>query len=178
MDEDVVARRIRAAFAAVSPPTAALRPQHQPRRHVAATIALSGLLIFAIGMLGAATLWLSSPCPFGTGCAVAPPTLAPESITRDQAIAAAIRQAPSALTNPSVDWATAGQNPFAPHSSAPVWLVRLKGIGDIPTCAPFDPNRLPSPSDAPCVDNDQGKASYGLIVVLDPLTGDLLGWSR
>ncbi|MEP7379089.1 MAG: hypothetical protein ABI725_05940 [Chloroflexota bacterium] len=178
MDEDVVARRIHAAFAAVSPPTAALRSEHHPRRSTAAIVVLSSIALFAIVVLGAVAVWLNSPCPPGIGCALAPPTLAPESITREQAIAAAIRQAPSSMTDPSVDWATAGQNPFEPHSSTPVWLVRLKGSGKLPTCAPGYVDRIPSPSDAPCLDNDLGKAPYGLVVVLDPLTGDLLGWGR
>lgn len=105
-------------------------------------------------------------------------TLAPGALTQEQAIAAAIRQAPPGMSNPSVGWATAGQNPFTGTEGPPVWLVRLEGSADIPSCAPGFLDRAPSPSDGPCLDNAQGKAANGLVAVLDPFTGTLLGWSH
>jgi hypothetical protein len=115
-------------------------------------------------------------CRYGTGCLTPPATLAPGALTRDQAIAAAIRQAPPGMSNPTVEWAAPGSSPFIPHT--PVWLVRLDGAADVPTCAPGYLDRVPSPSDAPCLDNHFGEVPYGLVVVLDPLTGKLMGWSN
>jgi hypothetical protein len=179
MGDDVVAARIRAAFSAVQPPTAVLWPERRPHGlSRMAMVAVSGVAIVIVVALAAISIWLTSPCPYGTGCAAVPPTLAPGALTKDQAIAAAIRQAPAGITNPTVEWATAGQNPFAPSSSAPVWLVRLDGTADIPTCAPGYLHRVPSPSDRPCLGNQLGKAPHGLVVVLDPYTGALLGWSQ
>ena len=111
-------------------------------------------------------------------CATPPPTLAPGALTQDQAIAAALRQAPPGLTSASVEYATVGQNPFTPTSGSPVWLVRLNGGGDLPSCAPGYLDRVPSPSGSPCLDNQQGKAANGLTAVIDPFTGSLLGWSN
>ena len=92
-------------------------------------------------------------------------------------MAAAIRQAPPGMNNPTVEWASPGQNPFISTSGAPVWLVRLVGAADIRTCAPGYLDRAPSPTDGPCMDNHLGKEPNGLVVVLDPNTGTFLGWS-
>jgi hypothetical protein len=179
MNDDVLAARIRAAFSAVQPPTAVLRRERRPRGFSrTAMVAVSSVAIVVVVALAAISIWLTSPCPYGTGCLAPPPTLAPGALARDQAIAAAIRLAPAGMTNPTVEWATAGQNPFAPSSSAPVWLVRLDGAAAVPTCAPGYLDRAPSPSDPPCLDNHLGEVPYGLIVVLDPYTGALLGWSH
>jgi hypothetical protein len=180
MDDDVVATRIRSAFSAVHPPTAVLRPVRPAarRRPRFALVAVSAMAVVVIGMAVAVSICLTSPCPYGTGCAVVPPTLEPGALTRDEAIAAAIRQAPPGMSNPTVEWAVDGQNPFAPGGSPPVWLVRLDGTADIPTCAPGYLDRVPSPSDGPCLGNQLGKVPYGLVVVLDPYTGALLGWSQ
>ena len=109
-------------------------------------------------------------------CVTPPPTLGPGALTQEQAIAAAIRHTPPGMTNPSLEYASVGPNPFI-NSGPPVWLVRLTGAGDIPTCAPGYLDRVPSPSDGPCLDNQQGKEPNGLVVVVDPYTGALLGWS-
>lgn len=179
MDDDVVVARIRAAFSAVQPPTAALRPERRRGGFSrTAMVAVSSVAIVIVVAIAAISIWLASPCPYGTGCAVVQPTLPPNALTQDQAIAAATRQAPPGMTNPTVEWAAVGQNPFAPGGSPPVWLVRLDGTADIATCAPGYLDRVPSPSDAPCLGNQLGKVPYGLVVVLDPYTGALLGWSQ
>jgi hypothetical protein len=180
MDDEALAARIRAAFAAVDPPTSLSLPARPARRRYSlmAVVAVSSVAIVAVGALVAVSIWLSSPCTYGTGCAGSPPTLAPGALTRDQAIAAAIAQAPPAMGNPTVAWATAGQNPFDPSSGSLVWLVRLDGTGELPTCAPGYLDRVPSPRDAPCLEDHQGKEPYGLVAVLDPLTGKLMGWSH
>lgn len=179
MDDDVVAARIRAAFSAVQPPTSLLQPAGHARRRSLpiAIVAMASVVILAVAVLGGLSLWLNSPCPYGTGCATPPATLPAGSLTRSQAIAAALRQAPAGMSNPTVRWAVAGQNPLAKSSTTPVWLVRLTGAG-LPTCAPGYLDRLPSPSDAPCLDNHLDKEPYGVVAVLDPLTGELLGWSH
>ena len=111
-------------------------------------------------------------------CCVTPPaTLAPGALTQEQASAAALRQAPAGMTNPAVEYASVGQNPFI-SSGPPVWLVRLTGAASIPTCAPGYLDRAPSPTDPPCMDNQQGKEPNGLVVVLDPYTGAAIGWSH
>jgi hypothetical protein len=111
-------------------------------------------------------------------CCVTPAaTLAPGALTEELAIAAALRQAPTGMANPTAEWASPGQNPFISTPGAPVWLVRLVGASDIPTCAPGYLDRALSPSDAPCLDNQQGKEPNGLVAVLDPSTGVLIGWS-
>lgn len=179
MDDDVVVARIHAAFSAVQPPTAVLRPERRPHGlSRMGMVAVSSAAIVIVVAVAAISIWLTSPCPYGTGCAVVPPTLGPGALTRDEAIAAAIRQAPPGMSNPTVEWAVDGQNPFTQSSSAPVWLVRLDGSAAIPTCAPGYLDRVASPSDSPCLDNHLGKEPYGLVVVLDPYSGALLGWSH
>ena len=180
MDDEALAARIRAAFAAVDPPTSLSLPERPARRGLSlmAMVAVSSVAIVAVGALVAVSMWLSSACPYGTGCAASPPTLAPGALTRDQAIAAAIAQAPPGMNNPTVEWTTAGQNPFDPSSSSPVWLVRLDGTGELPTCAPGYLDRVPSSGDAPCLDDHLGKEPDGLVSVLDPFTGELIGWSH
>jgi hypothetical protein len=134
-----------------------------------------------MGALSARTLLVVCAGLLAAGCTCCvspPPTLAPGALTREQAIAAAIRQAPSGMSNPSVGWAAAVQNPFTGTAGPPVWLVRLEGAGDIPSCAPGYLDRAPSPSDGPCLEDAQGEAPDGLVAVLDPFTGTLLGWSH
>ena len=82
------------------------------------------------------------------------------------------------MATPSVGWAAAGQNPFSSSAGPPVWLVRLNGVGSLPTCGPNPLDRSALPADVPCVDNAEGKEPFGLIAVLDPVTGTLIGWSH
>ena len=129
-------------------------------------------------VLARALLVVCSGLLAACNCCVTPaPTLGPGALTQEQAIAAALRQAPAGMINPSLEYATAGQNPFISTSGQPVWLVRLDAVAGVPTCGPGYLDRAQSPSDQPCLDNQQGKEPNGLVVVLDPYTGTLLGWS-
>jgi len=179
MDDNVTASRIKGAFASVTPPTSRIDRAGSTRRRpsMLPAVSMAVVLLIVVGGAGAAWLLLSSPCGFGTGCATPPPTLPPNAITRDQAAAEALRQAPPAMRNPTVLWAMTGQNPFDNSAVPPVWLVRLGGSG-LPTCAPGYLERPESPSDAPCLDDHFGEVPRGLTAALDPVTGRLLGWTH
>ena len=107
-------------------------------------------------------------------CATRMPTLPPGGISRDEAIAAALRLAPASAGQPTVVWAMTDSNPFAPLSTADrglVWEVRLQGSFAASPCPARFLERLPSPSDPACLDVESG-----LGAVIDIYTGALIGW--
>jgi hypothetical protein len=127
---------------------------------------------------------LDAPSPFSallvvdllaTGCCgcVSLPAAEPGAITRDQAIAAALREAQSVATDPSVVTAQVYPDPFDVTRRRLVWTVRLQGGFAVASCSPGFLDRYPSPSDPPCTDQDNG-----IVVVLDEFTGQFLGWSH
>jgi hypothetical protein len=113
-------------------------------------------------------------CAGCTCCAVptAPQLTAPPgAITRDAAIAAALRGAPATSVDPKVGWAIVRTNPFVGSDSEQlVWQVSLLAPFAVPSCAPSVFDRTPVQSDAPCMVND------GLQAVVDIYSGELLGW--
>jgi hypothetical protein len=96
-------------------------------------------------------------------------------MAKDAAIAMALRDAPASSPAPTVVWASIESNPFSPRGNSPpgplVWIVRLQGGLTSSPCPSGFLDRLPSASDAACL--DQGG---GVNVVLDYFSGDLLGW--
>ena len=145
--------------------------------------------ILAAGLLfGGCTAWASpsqtnrsqpSGCggsgPFGASaaCATQPMTGAPGGLSRDAAIAAAIRLAPQAVEQPAVIWASIANDPFTrpQPNNRPVWQVRLEGPFAAYACASGFLEKLPTVADPACLDNNSG-----LIVVLDYFSGALVGW--
>ena len=111
-----------------------------------------------------------------------PPTVPPGGITRDAAIAAALRVTPGAGPKTTVVWADSYPDPFVLHdvpsgtpdpvSSRVAWIVRLEGGLTAPPCGGA-PVTTPAARDGPCLD-DRG----GVAVVLDPITGALRGWTH
>ncbi len=114
-----------------------------------------------------------------------PPTAPPGAISKDAAIAAARRVTPGAGARTQVVWAQITPDPFArhdvpaggtplPESFRLVWTVRLQG-GLTPPACPGDtlPVTPAAASEGPCLDTEGG-----VNVVLDPLTGALLGWAH
>ena len=114
-----------------------------------------------------------------------PPTAPSGAISKDAAIAAALRVTPGAGANTQVVWAQIASDPFArhdvpaggtpfPESSRLVWEVRLQG-GLTPQACSGDthPVTPAAASEGPCLD-----AEGGVDVVLDPMTGSLLGWTH
>jgi len=114
-----------------------------------------------------------------------PPTPPPGAISSAAAIAAALRAAPGTGATRQVLWASIYPDPFVSHlvlaggtplpeSSRQVWMVRLEGGLHAPTC-PGDtlPTTPVAASDGPCLD-----AGGGVDMVLDLMTGNLLGWTH
>jgi hypothetical protein len=103
------------------------------------------------------------------------PTAAPGGLSKDAAITLALREAPASSPAPTVVWASIESNPFYPRGNNPtgplVWIVRLQGGLSASPCPSGSLDRLPSASDAVCLDQDGG-----VDVVLDYFSGDLLGW--
>jgi len=103
------------------------------------------------------------------------PTAAAGGLSKDAAIALALREAPASSPAPTVVWASIESNPFYPRGNNPpgplVWIVRLQGGLTSSPCPSGFLDRLPSASDAACLDQDGG-----VNVVLDYFSGDLLGW--
>jgi hypothetical protein len=108
------------------------------------------------------------------GCLSTPaPTIPPGGLSRDAAIAAALRLAPDAGSQPVVIGAVIMQNPFVwpPTSSTPlVWEVLLEGSFAVSPCSSDFGAKLPSALETPCVRGNQ------LSAVLDMYTGALVGW--
>lgn len=118
-------------------------------------------------------------------CSSYPPTPPAGAVSRDAAIATALRAVPGAGATTQVLWADVYPDPFASHLVPPggtplpesyrqVWMVRLEGTLAIPTC-PGDtmPTTPASSSEGPCLDS-----GGGVDVVLDIMTGALLGWTH
>ena len=113
--------------------------------------------------------------PQASGSCVVPLTPAPGAMSREAAIAAALAAVPGA-SSAWVEWSSLSPSPFVePAGSGPVvWEVRLAGRQlPQPTCPADWLSHYPSPSDAPCLDQD-----HGLIVVLDQFSGAFLGWAH
>jgi hypothetical protein len=117
-----------------------------------------------------------TPAASGCACATADPTGPPGGLSRDEAIAAALRQAPSGAAEPSVIWASIEQDPFAaPVTSGArlVWEVRLQVSFAASPCPSGFLERVPSTADPACLDSDSG-----LVAVLDIFSGALVGWTH
>ncbi len=117
----------------------------------------------------------ASPVPSGggaepTSCCTHGPTEAPGGLSPDEAIAAARRYAAGG-NDAAVIWAATESDPFARPNGAVVWEVRLATGLAGPSCPSEVLGRLPSPSDAFCLDQDGG-----VIVVLDFFSGAFRGW--
>jgi hypothetical protein len=119
-----------------------------------------------------ATATSESSCACSTSALTSPPG----GLSRDEAIAAAERLAPSAGTKPAVIWASINRNPFdlpGVSEASLVWEVRLEWSFSVSPCPSGFLDRLPSLADPACLDGDSG-----LIVVLDVFSGDLIGWTH
>jgi hypothetical protein len=105
----------------------------------------------------------------------APITPPPGAISRDDAIAAAKRQAPPASAGLTIGWVQVQHNPLATDQSNAqlVWLVNLLGTFPLLTCPPDvdRPGPFPGPSLQSCVWKDEG-----LVAVIDMFSGQLIGW--
>ena len=117
-----------------------------------------------------------TPIPVASGCACATPAPInpPGGLSRDSAIAAAIRLAPPAGNVPAVIWAETAGDPFASPGDSErglVWEVRLQGSFAASPCPPGFLERPPSLADTSCLDGESG-----VVVVLDYFTGALIGW--
>lgn len=116
----------------------------------------------------------AGPAGASAACGTHGPTGAPGGLSRDAAVAAARRLAPSSARQPTVVWASIESDPFARSgaTSRPlVWEVRLEGPFAASPCPSGFLDRYPSPSDPACLDSESG-----LIVVIDYFTGQLVGW--
>ena len=126
---------------------------------------------------GSSTVIAESSC----ACSY-PPTAPPGALTRDAAIAAALRVTPGAGPNTTVVWADIYPDPFVQHdvpsgvpdptSSRLAWIVRLEGGLTAPPCGGV-PAVIPAAEGGPCLD---GRGGVG--VVFDPITGALRGWTH
>jgi hypothetical protein len=122
------------------------------------------------------------PC----ACSTHPPTAPPGAISKDAAIAAALRVNPGAGAKTRVVWVQVASDPFVrhdipaggtplPESFRLVWMVRLQGDGLTSRSCPADtlPTTPAAASEGPCLDSEGG-----VDVLLDPMTGALLGWTH
>jgi hypothetical protein len=141
---------------------------------------VGGIVVAGLLLAGCAATPSNEPSGCGgsipgasAACATQGSTGAPGGLSRDAAIAAARRLAPSAATEPTLIWASIGDYPFSPASpvNRPVWMVRLEGPFAASPCPAGFLERYPSPSDGVCLDS-----SSGLVVVIDYFTGAFLGW--
>jgi hypothetical protein len=153
-------------------PRLAERPSESRRRSRAdfpASVGLSRSLVVAVLFLA--------------GCSTLPPqtthgpTAAPGGLTKDEAVARAMKVLPANNGVPAVVWASIESDPFSPRGNAPpgplTWIVRLQGGLAASPCPSGSLDRVPAASDPACLDGEGG-----IDVVLDYYSGDLLGWSH
>ncbi len=103
------------------------------------------------------------------------PTLPPGSISREAAIAAALRAVPAGGAH-QVIWANFTNYPFTDGAMSPgtmVWMVRIAGVAAAAPCPSGTLDRQPHATDPMCLD-----AEGGVDVVLDIATGAILGWAH
>jgi hypothetical protein len=137
--------------------------------------------IFLLALLSVAGCAAASPATpiavvSGCACATSGPSGPPGGLSRDEAIAAALRLAPHANAQPAVVWASIEQDPFASQGTSKaslVWEVRLQGSFAASPCPSGFLERPPSLADTACLDTDSG-----LVVVLDYFSGALTGWTH
>lgn len=107
-------------------------------------------------------------------CATPITTGPPGGLSRDAAIAAALRLAPSSANEPSVIRASVADDPFTwpePTNPRVVWEVRLQGSFAASPCTTGFLDKLPTLADPACLDSESG-----LVVVLDYFSGAFIGW--
>ena len=103
------------------------------------------------------------------------PTMPPGAISREAAIAAALRVVPTGGAN-RVIWANFERYPFADGTASPgarVCMIRIEGVAATPACPSGMLDRQARAGDPICLDT-----SAGVDVVLDIATGALLGWAH
>jgi hypothetical protein len=157
----------------------------QRNRVVGRLLQMLALYIFLATALAACGSGVSTPSSTveASYCAQAgpvcqtPDTIGPPGgLSRDAAIAEALRYAPSASGQIKVVRAQVVNNPFMDvyaTAQPPVWVVRLEGSFSIPPCTLEFLQRPASPSDRPCMDQ-----ASGLVVVIDYFSGKFLGWAH
>jgi hypothetical protein len=169
---------------------------HRNRGFIAAVQIVAAGVCLAACACTSPTASLLGPETAGTpaaepSCACSyPPTPPPGAISEGAAIAAALRVTPGSGARTRVVWAQVNPDPFAPlgmpsggmpsggtplpESSRLVWMIRLEG-GLTPSACPGDtlPTTAAGASQGPCLDT-----GGGVVVVLDPMTGALLGWTH
>ncbi len=149
------------------------------RRGIAAAAVLALLVVAgcatprASGQAGQASTEQATPTSQPSCACSYPPTPPAGAVSRDAAIAAALRAVPGAGATTQVLWADVYPDLFASPETQ-VWMVRLEGALAIPAC-PGDtlPTTPASSSEGPCLDS-----GGGVDVVLDIMTGTLLGWTH
>jgi hypothetical protein len=96
-------------------------------------------------------------------------------MSKDAAVARAIKALPAASPAPVVLWASIESDPFAPSGNAPpgplTWVVRLQGGLAASPCPSGWLDPVPTASDPTCLDADGG-----IDVVLDYYSGELFRW--
>ena len=124
----------------------------------------------APGQAGPASTKQATPTPQPSCACSYPPTPPAGAVSRDAAIAAAIRSVPGAGPATQVVNVNVESDPFG--SGRQVWEVRLGSPLAIPSC-PGDtmPQTPVSSSARPCLDGEGG-----LWVVVDMMSGAVLGW--
>lgn len=119
-----------------------------------------------------ASTWQATPVPEPSCACSYPPTPPAGAVSRDAAVAAALR------TIPGVDPATKVVNVIVDSdplgSGRQIWMVRLGEPLALPSCS-CDPTLwTPAPaSEKPCLDGDGG-----VWVLVDIMTGSVLGWTH
>jgi hypothetical protein len=124
----------------------------------------------ATGPAAPASTAQATPAPQPSCACSYPPTPPAGAVSRDAAIAAAIRSVPGAGPTTQVVNVNVETDPFG--SGRQVWEVRLGTPLSIPSC-PGDamPQTPASASAGPCLDSEGG-----VWVVLDMMSGAVLGW--
>jgi hypothetical protein len=144
-------------------------PRQQPLRGRALAQVIAGMIV-AGPALAACNPLAQAPSTHG-------PTAAPGGISHEAAITKARDVAPGSGPSTTVVWASIESDPFAPRGTAPpgplVWIVRLQGRLQVSPCPSGFLDRPAALSDGACLDRDGG-----INVVLDYVSGDLLGWTH
>jgi hypothetical protein len=126
----------------------------------------------APGQAGTASTGQATPAPQPSCGCTYPPTPPAGAVSRDAAIAAALRDVPGTGPTTQVVNVIVDGDPLG--SGRQVWMVRLGAPLAIPSCTGDMTLATPAPASAvPCLDTEGG-----VWVVLDIMTGELLGWTH